>query len=76
MKFFLMIFAIPVVIVMRILRPFIVIRLGELDISRIGGGAYSADWYLSERYAGKHCKRNFDVFYFILNAKYVVPVIF
>ena len=47
---------------LRILRPVIVIRLGGLDISRIGG-MYFADWHLSERAAGIHDKKNFDIFY-------------
>jgi len=51
------------VLILRLLRPLIVIRLGGLDISRIGG-MYFGDWYLSERAAGIHDKRNFDIFYF------------
>ncbi len=48
---------------LRLLRPVIVIRLGGLDISRIGG-MYFGDWHLSERAAGIHDKKNFDIFYF------------
>ena len=62
-KFFLVIIALPFVVVLRILRPFITVRLLGLDISRIGG-MYKADWYLSERYAGRHGKPYFDIFYF------------
>lgn len=56
--------AIPFVIVMRISRPFILVRLGVLDIGRIGG-LFPADWYLAECYAGKYKKKYFDVFCFI-----------
>ncbi len=62
-KTFCLFCALPVVVVLRILRPFIVIRFGNLDISRIGG-IYYADWYLSERSAGLHGNRYFDIFYF------------
>lgn len=51
------------VLVLRILRPFVLIRLGALDISRIGN-MYKADWYLSEFHTGRYEKRNFDIFYF------------
>ncbi len=47
---------------LRLLRPVIVIRLGGLDISRIGN-MYEGDWYLSERAAGIHDKKHFDIFY-------------
>src|SRR3989338_3300670 len=50
-------------LILRILRPVTVIRLGSLDISRIGG-IYVGDWHLSERAAGIHDKKNFDIFYF------------
>ena len=56
--------AIPLVIVLRILRPFVVIRLGRRDSSRIGG-IYHVDWYLAEKRAGMHKGKYFDIFYFV-----------
>lgn len=58
------------VLVIRMLRPFVVIRFGGLDISRIGG-IYKADWYLSECSAGMHGKKYFDIFYFITDNKII-----
>lgn len=61
-------FAIPallVVLILRMFQPFIVIRLGNLDISRIGG-MYAGDWYLSE-YSSRMLSKgrwNCDIFYF------------
>lgn len=50
-------------VALRLLRPLVVIRLGELDVARIGGVCV-ADWYLSERAADRCRERSFDVFYF------------
>src|SRR3989338_4792360 len=63
-KIFLAASALLCVFLMRILRPFVLIRWAGLDISRIGA-TYKADWYLSERFAGLHQKGYFDIFYFI-----------
>ncbi len=62
-KWFLVAAAIPFVIGMRVLRPIVVIRLGPLDIGRIGAMC-SADWYLAECGGGMYNKKYFDVFYF------------
>ena len=50
------------VILIRILRPLIVIRICQIGVDRIGR-PYPALWYLSESYDGKH-KSSFDIFYF------------
>ena len=50
------------VLLIRLLKPFFVVRLGGLDIGRIGG-VIIIDWYLAECYAGKHNKKYYDVFY-------------
>jgi len=55
--------AAPFVFMLRILQPFIVIRLSAIDIGRIGSVRY-VDWYLAECHAGKH-KGYFDIFYFV-----------
>ncbi len=60
-----MIVSFPFVVLIRLLRPFVVIRLGCLDIGRIGG-SYYGDWYLCERNMSKErSKKVFDIFYFI-----------
>ena len=56
--------ALTFVAVIRLLKPFVVIRVGFTDIGRIGG-VYNADWYLSEVKAGLYKKGKYlDVFYF------------
>ena len=62
-KLFLMVMAVPFALLMRILRPVVTIRLGSVDIGRIGA-TYRADWYMAERSAGMHQKGFFDIFYF------------
>lgn len=62
LKSFLVFVAILFVAVMRLLRPLIVVRLGSLDIARIGG-VYHADWYLSGCSFQEQGKRYFDIFY-------------
>lgn len=63
-KWFLVAIAIPFAIGMRILRPIVTIRLGALDIGRIGA-LCQADWYLAECSAGMQKEKCFDIFYFI-----------
>jgi len=59
--------AFPVVLVIRVVRPLVTIKLGRLDMGRIGG-AYNAEWFLCERYAGSYDgRRYFDIFYFIIS---------
>jgi putative glycosyltransferase (TIGR04372 family) len=62
--------AIPIVIIMRTLRPFVAIRLGPLDLTRIGALCH-AEWYLCERYANTNCNRYLDIFYY---AKTCMPI--
>jgi len=40
--------AIPLVLLIRLIRPLFIIRIGALDIGRIGG-IYFGDWYLSQK---------------------------
>ena len=58
------ILASPLVIIIRLLRPFLIIRIGKDDIGRIGG-TYSSNLYLSEKSHGRHGGRIFDWFYFV-----------
>ena len=66
----LFILAFFLVILTRLVRPFVVVRIGILDIGRIGG-LYLGDWYLSEKACGKHQGRYFDWFYFVKSTNHV-----
>jgi len=57
------ILAVPVVMLIRLIRPLILFRMGTVDLGRIGG-IYGGDWYLSEKADGKHHGRYLDFFYF------------
>ena len=59
----LMVIAVPVVLLVRLLRPFVVIRFGPLISSRIGHFAIDTEVYLCERDAGLHGKGEIDIFY-------------
>ena len=50
------------VLLIRVLRPFVVIRLLGIDLGRIGG-VIPLDWYLAECQAGMHGSPYYDVFY-------------
>ncbi len=58
--------AILCVLLIRLLKPLVVVRLRGIDIGRIGG-MYPAEWYLAQREAGMHKEKCFDIFYFITN---------
>ena len=62
-RFLVMILAAPVVLVVRALRPVVVIRFGSLISGRIGHFALNTELYLCERDAGMHMRRTFDIFY-------------
>lgn len=53
------------VILVRILRPLVVVRFGPLPSSRIGHLAANTEVYLCERDAGIHGRRNLDIFFHI-----------
>lgn len=59
----LMALAVPVVLVVRALRPLVVIRFGCLISHRIGHFAGNTELYLCERDAGMHSQRTHDIFY-------------
>jgi len=58
-----LIIASPFVLIIRLISPFIIVRIAGLDIARIGG-TYHADLYLSEKKCGHHQSGYFDIFYF------------
>lgn len=53
-----------VVIAMRLLQPFILIRFGHLNASRIGGSVVYTAIYLEERNAYNNHKKICDIFYY------------
>ena len=55
--------AMPLVVVVWLLRPLVVIRFGPLFSSRIGHFAANTELFLCERDAGMRGKHTFDVFY-------------
>lgn len=60
------IIAVPVVVLMRLLRPWILIRIGGVNGARIGHFAANTDLYLCERDTGidRTSRRLFDVLHF------------
>jgi len=64
-KLFLCILAIPTVLVLRLIRPWLLVRWGVLDSSRIGHFAATTELYLCERDAGINVPkpRHVDLFY-------------
>lgn len=58
--------SLPIVLFIRIIKPFRIIRIGQLDIDRIGAMC-KADWYLNGRMVSHQPKRLFDIFYFYSN---------
>ncbi len=63
-KIVLLIPAIPFVLLIRLLKPFVAVRLRGFDIGRIGAMLF-ADWYLAECNGGMHKEKVWDIFYFV-----------
>ena len=61
--FFCIFFSFLVVFLARLLSPIFLIRVGFVDLGRIGG-IYHGDWYLCEKEDGKHQGRYVDIFFF------------
>lgn len=59
--------AIPIVLVMRLVRPVFRLRLGSLDIGRLGG-SFDAFWHLALKESASQFEYTFDLFYFIPTA--------
>lgn len=66
-KFPLFVLAIPFVLVMRLMRPFLLVRIGALRSDRIGHFAANTELYLCERDAGINVpnQRYIDIFYML-----------
>jgi len=54
---------VPVALLMRLLRPLLLVRVSPLVSSRIGHFAADTELYLCQRDAGWHGKRTLDIFY-------------
>jgi putative glycosyltransferase (TIGR04372 family) len=54
----------PVMIILFLLRPFVVIRAGELRTDAIGHLALNQELYLCERDRGLHPGRTYDIFFY------------
>ncbi len=63
------IFSIPIILLIRFIRPWFLVRFGEIRSSRIGHFAGNVELYLCERDAGinKPSQQNIDIFYFSEN---------
>jgi putative glycosyltransferase (TIGR04372 family) len=61
--------ALPIVVLLRLLRPFILIRLGEFNLIDFGriGGLYGADWYLCNRGGDNEHRRSIDIFFYLFS---------
>jgi putative glycosyltransferase (TIGR04372 family) len=66
----LILLAITLVLLIRLIRPLIIVRIGFSDVSRIGG-IYPIDWYLSEKADGHHQSKYLDIFYFEKSTSHV-----
>ena len=56
-------FALPIVMIMRALRPLVLVRFGTLVSHQIGPFAGHTQMYLCERDAGLHPRRTIDIFH-------------
>ena len=64
------ILAFALVMLIRALRPFVIIRFGAVDIGRIGG-TLRAEYYLSEKNCGWHQGQYLDWFYFVKSTNHI-----
>lgn len=60
---FLSIMLLPVALFIRIIRPFVLVRVGKLINCRIGHYAFNTELYLCERDAGLQPRKAFDIFF-------------
>jgi len=63
-KLALALLAIPAMVLVRLLRPFILVRFGQIASSRIGHFAWNTELYLCERDAAKPTIKTIDLFYY------------
>ena len=64
MKISLTMVFIPLAIIIRVIRPLICIRIGNLDTERIGHFTFEADMYLCEKYRKLQKQNVLDIFYY------------
>jgi putative glycosyltransferase (TIGR04372 family) len=57
--------AIPIVIIVRVIRPFLLVRFRSLNSPRIGHFAANTELFLCERDIGLHGGRTLDIFYLL-----------
>ena len=57
---------IPIVLILRVIKPFYWIRFGWLFGSRIGHFAFDVEYYLTERKLGLHPEKANDIFFLSL----------
>lgn len=62
--FILMVFSLPLVMIIRLLRKWVIIRFGHLRSERIGHFIGNIELYLSERDCDRTNRRYYDVFYY------------
>jgi len=60
----LLLLMVPVALIIRLLRPLVLIRTSPLPCNRIGHFAANTEIYLCERDAGMHGKRTLDIFFY------------
>ena len=54
---------IPLVLIIRIIRPFILFRFGNLNSGRIGMWVFDVEYYLVEKKLGYHPKNIIELFF-------------
>lgn len=52
------------VLLVRLIRPLLLVRFGRINGARIGHFCFETDLYLAERNAGLHPRRSLDLFYY------------
>jgi putative glycosyltransferase (TIGR04372 family) len=55
---------VPVILIVRLLRPFIQIRFGYFTADRIGHFSFDVEYYLTEKHFDQGKKRTIDLFFF------------
>ncbi len=58
------------VLLIRLIHTFVIVRIGSVDVGRIGG-IYQGDWYLSEKADGLHLDQYLDFFWFAKSTGHV-----
>lgn len=70
LKKILVVLGIPAALLIRLLRPFVTIRFGELYYARLGHFTSNTEVYLCEKDAGLHGHRTLDIFYYPYRARF------